>query len=187
MPEHALKPMTVDEFLVCDDGTDIRHELADGVIRAMSPPAGPRAAITANSIALVHAALRARRPCRPLAEAGIRIDEHTMWQADVAVTCKPTARETPEPLLVVEVLSPSTRIHDLGRKLNDYKSLASIVEIWMVDSERRWTQLWRRDGERWIGQDFVGNALFESAVLAMPTELDEIYADSGVEQASKFT
>ena len=38
MAEHALQRMTVDEFLGWDDGTDMRHELADGVIRAMAPP-----------------------------------------------------------------------------------------------------------------------------------------------------
>src|SRR3954452_25315321 len=142
MGEHALKPMTVDEFLAWDDGTDIRHELANGVIRAMSPPAGPHAAVMVNAIIVVDGALRDRRPCRALAEAGVRIDEHTMWQADVAVTCKEITRETIDPLLVVEILSPSTRTHDLGRKLNDYKSLASVMEIWMIDSERPWAQLW---------------------------------------------
>jgi Uma2 family endonuclease len=180
MAEQALKLMTVDEFLAWDDGTDTRHELADGVIRAMSPPAGPHATVMANVIVVVHAALRARRPCRPQAEAGVRIDDHTMWQADVAVTCKPTARETLDPLLVVEILSPSTRTHDLGRKLNDYKSVASVQEIWMVDSERRWLQLWRQDGDQWVAQDLVGGSVFESPVLSTTVELDDLYADSGL-------
>jgi Uma2 family endonuclease len=180
MAEHALQLMTVDEFLVWDDGTDTRHELADGTIRAMSPPTLPHGTIVANAIATVHASLRARRPCRPVAEAGIRISDVTMWQADVAVTCIPLGREILEPTLVVEVLSPTTRTHDLGQKLNDYKLLPSVQEIWMADSERRWVQLWRRDGERWLGQDFVGNASFGSGVLGMPVQLDELYANSGI-------
>ena len=86
-----------------------------------------------------------------------------------------------EPLLVVEVLSPSTRIHDLGRKLNDYKTLPSVQEIWMVDSERRWVQLWRRDGERWIVQDLVGSAdVRQRSAWTPPSQLDELYADSGL-------
>jgi len=181
MAEQALKLITVDEFLLWnDDDTDTRHELADGVIRTMSPPSGPHSAIVANAIVALHAALRDRQPCRPLAEAGVRIDEHTMWQADVAVTCKPIARETHDPVLVVEVLSPTTRTHDLGRKLIDYKSLPSVLEIWMVDSERRWAQVWRRDGEGWIGQDFVGTAHLDSAVLQGLVRLDDLYANSGV-------
>ena len=180
MTEQALKLMTVDEFLAWDDGTDIRYELADGIVRAMAPPAGPHRTIVSNTTVVVHGALRHRRPCRPEAEAGVRIDEQVMWQADLAVTCQPAAREIADPLLIVEVLSPTTRTHDLGRKLNDYKSVATVQEIWMVDSERRWLQLWRRDGQRWSGQDFVGPAQFESGVLGAAIRLDDLYADSGL-------
>jgi Uma2 family endonuclease len=180
MAEQAVKLMTVDEFLAWDDGTDTRYELADGEIRAMSPPAGPHSAIVANAVVLLDAVLRNRRPCRPLAEAGIRIDELVMWQADIAVTCKPITREIQDPAIIGEVLSPSTRTHDLGRKLIDYKSLPSVEEIWMVDSERRWAQIWRREGENWIGQDFVGAASFDSALLKRAIELEEFYADAGL-------
>jgi Uma2 family endonuclease len=180
MAESVHTLMTVDQFLQWDDGTDTRYELADGVVCAMAPPAGPHGTVVSNSNALIHAALRERRPCRPQAEAGVRIAEHVCWQADIAVTCKPPALEIIEPLLIVEVLSPSTRTHDLGRKLGDYKGLPSVQEIWMIDSERRWAQLWQRQGERWVGQDFVGSAAFESAVLGTLVPLDELYADSGL-------
>lgn len=91
-----------------------------------------------------------------------------------------TAPEIVEPLLTVEVLSPGTRTHDLGRKLNDYKGLPSVREIWMADSERRWTQVWQRNGERWLGQDFVGSAAFVSPVLEAEVRLEELHADSGL-------
>jgi Uma2 family endonuclease len=180
MAEQALELMTVDEFLAWDDGSDIRHELVDGVIQAMAPPAGPHGTIASNANALIYNALYHRRPCRPQSEAGIRIDDRTCWQADIAVTCRPPAPETVDPLLVVEVLSPGTRTHDLGRKLNDYKSLPTVQEIWMVDSERRWLQLWQRDGERWIVRDLVGSAQLDSTLLDATVHLDDLYADSGL-------
>ena len=178
--ETALELMTVDKFLIWDDATDTRYELADGEIRAMAPPTGAHGTIVANCIALAHVAMRSRRPCRPQAEAGVRINEHTLWQADMAVTCKPVAKEIIEPMVVVEVLSPNTRTHDLGRKLDDYKALASVREIWMVDSERRWLQHWQRRADGWIGQDFVGQAHLQSEILGATVELDEVYADSGL-------
>ena len=92
----------------------------------------------------------------------------------------PPSREIEAPLLVVEVLSPSTRTHDLGRKLPDYRTLDTVQEIWLADSERRWLQLWRRDGERWVVQDFVGGSRFSSDVLAIDVPLDEVYANSGL-------
>lgn len=180
MAEQALTLMTVDEFLAWDDGTETRYELADGVIHAMSPPAGAHRTIVVNSAGVLYSALSGRRPCRGEAEAGLRIDERTMWQADLAVTCGPAAPEIIDPSLVIEVLSPSTRTHDLGRKLIDYKTLPSVAEIWMVDSERRWVQHWRRDPSGWLGQDFVGNAAFDSPILDGRVTLDQLYADSGV-------
>ena len=35
----AAKRMSLDEFLQCDDGTDTRYELIDGIAVAMAPPA----------------------------------------------------------------------------------------------------------------------------------------------------
>src|SRR3954447_14269433 len=179
MAEQAIELMTVDEFLLWDDGTETRHELADGVIRAMPPPSGPHRTIVVNISGVLYTTLSGRRPCRGEAEAGLRIDDRTMWQADLAVTCAPAAAEIIDPSLVVEVLSPSTRTHDLGRKLVDYKSLASVTEIWMVDSDRRWAQHWRRDPTGWLGQDIVGNAAFDSLTLRERVALDLLYADSG--------
>ena len=105
-----------------------------------------------------------------------------MWQADIAVTCQPAAlREIVDPSLVIEVLSPSTRTHDLGRKLVDYKTLPSVTEIWMVDSERRWVQHLAPRQSGWLGQDFVGQRGFRQRDAA-GAELHsiELYADSGL-------
>jgi Uma2 family endonuclease len=180
MAEQALEPMTVDEFLAWDDGTDTRHEPADGLIRAMTPPAGPHRTIVVNTSGTLYNALSNRPPCRGEAEAGLRINAHTMWQADLAVTCQPPAREIVDPSLVIEVLSPSTRTHDLGQKLVDYKTLPTVTEIWMIDSERRWVQHCHRDKSGWLGQEFVGSADFDSPVLKVRVTLDQLYANSGL-------
>lgn len=178
MAERAQKLMTVDEFMSWEDGTDIRYELDDGVPVAMSPPAGPHGTIVANAIGICWSQLRDRAPCRPHSEAGIRITTLTRWQADVAVTCLPPARDVEDPSLVVEVLSPTTRMHDLGRKLPDYQGLPAVREIWLVDSERRWLQHWRREADHWLVQDFVGSSSFASEVLDAEVPLDELYRNS---------
>ena len=180
MAEQALRLMTVDEFLAWDDGTDVRYELSAGALWAMAPPDAPHRIVVANITTLLHVGLKQRKPCRPENEAGTRISEQTMWQADIAVTCHPPAREIATPLMIVEVLSPSTRMHDLSRKLVDYRTLPSVQEIWLVDSERRWAQVWGRDGDRWIVRDLVGGAVFASVTLAAEVPLDQVYANSGL-------
>jgi Uma2 family endonuclease len=177
MAQPAEKLMTVAEFLAWDDGTDKRYELVDGRPVAMNPPGGPHRTIAANATALLSITLRDRPPCRPEQEAGITITEHQWRQADVAVTCQPPAPgDIIDPLLIVEVLSPSNRRTDLLDKLREYKSLPSVQEVCLIDSERRWVEVWQRDTDAaWVGRNYVGSAKFDSPVLRASVMLDELY------------
>ena len=177
MAQAATERMTVAEFLAWDDGTETRYELVDGQPVAMNPPGGPHRTIAANATTFLSNTLRHRPPCRPEQEAGIAISERQWRQADVAVTCAPPAPgPIAEPLLIVEVLSPSNRRTDLLDKLREYKGLASVREIWLIDSERRWVQVWQRDiDDAWIGRDYVGSASFDSSVLGRMVMNDELY------------
>ena len=60
------------------------------------------------------------------------------------------------------------------------KALPSVVEIWLVDSERRWVQIWWREAEGWHGRDHVGGGSFASAVLDGAVPLDELYLNAGL-------
>ena len=135
MADAALKLMTVDEFLVWDDGTDTRYELVDGVPVAMAPPLTPHGAIVANVAYEVTHRTRLRPPCRAIAQAGVWVSEHRYFVADVALTCAQPGRSpnVEDASILVEVLSPSTRAHDLGVKLPTYKDLPSVEEIWLID------------------------------------------------------
>jgi Uma2 family endonuclease len=183
MAEHAHRLMSVDEFLRWDDGTDTRYELEDGVVTAMAPPSNAHATVVVNAAVRLANGLAGRGVCRVQSETGIRVSEQTWWQADIAVACGPITpgHEIADPVLIVEVLSPETRAHDLGRKLDDYKLLPSVREVWMVDSERRWTQVWWRgeDGV-WTGRDHVGTATFASGLLDATVALEDLYRDSGL-------
>lgn len=178
MTERITGLMTVAEFLTWDGEVDTNYELVDGVPRALPRPTGWHGTIVANLAGIVYAALKSRHPCRGEAQAGIRMGERTWWQADIAVTCREPDQETREPHLIIEVLLPSTRMNDLGRKLGDYKTLPSVQEIWMIDSERRWSQIWKRQDETWGAIDLVGTARFRSDVLGNTVALDDIYENS---------
>jgi Uma2 family endonuclease len=85
-----------------------------------------------------------------------------------------------DPLLAVEVLSPSNRRTDLVDKLREHKSLPSVQELWLIDSERRWMEVWQRDADgAWIGRNYIGSAVFDGPVLRVPVLLDELYRNVG--------
>jgi Uma2 family endonuclease len=178
MAEPAERLMTVDEFARWDDGTDTRYELVDGQIFPMAPPSRQHGTVVMNAGGLINARLRDRRPCHAESEVGIVVSERSRWQADIAVTCRPTVAEVVDPVLIVEVLSPSTRARDLADKLPDYKALPSVVEIWLIDSERRWVQVWWREPEGWHGRDHVRTGAFISTVLEGEVTLDDLYLNA---------
>jgi hypothetical protein len=65
MPELAIKPMTLEEFLGWDDGTATHYELIGGFPVAMSPPAEGHRMLTVRLVSRVDAAL-AHRPMAEL-------------------------------------------------------------------------------------------------------------------------
>src|SRR5271166_128722 len=155
MAEPAIKLMTLDEFLRWEDGTDTRYELIGGLPSAMAPPARAHGILCATLGAIINAGLRSRRPCRAQAEAGIphpgRGD--TCFIADLVVTCRPHERGeqlVPDPVLVVEVLSPGTERHDRRIKVPAYRQIESLNEILLIDSEAAYAEVFRREGDRWI-------------------------------------
>jgi Uma2 family endonuclease len=183
MAEPAEKRWTVEEFLAWDDGTDCRYELVGGQIVAMAPPSEAHATIVINLGAELRSWLRP--PCRVLAELGVRLPdrEDSFYQFDLAVTCAPAdpaRRYVAEPELIVEVPSPSTALHDRGRKLDHYRQLPSLKEILLAASEERRAQHWRRDGTRWVVDDLIGDADLRLATVAHPIPLAAIYEGSGV-------
>jgi Uma2 family endonuclease len=79
-----------------------------------------------------------RAPCHVLPDGvAVRIDSETAYEPDAQVYCgerlKDTALEVPTPVIVVEVLSSSTRRVDLSQKLTGYFRLPSVMHYLIVD------------------------------------------------------
>lgn len=184
MGEPARRPMTADEFLDWDDGTDTRHELVDGVVVAMAPTTDAHGTIAGNAWGEINSRVEGRPPCRAVTEAGIRLNDGNHYEADVAATCaEPRGERYIEaPFLVVEVLSESTEDRDLGPKTQRYLELPHLREIWLIDSRKRWVQVWRRAGDAWIvGLPMRGSAGFASEALGgEPVALDRLYRNTGL-------
>jgi Uma2 family endonuclease len=131
--------MTVDEYLTWAEERPGRYELLDGSVFAMSPEGAGHAEKKAAVHATLLAGIRARGlPCYVLPDGmTVRINDVTAYEPDALVYCgakiAPSAIEVPNPIIVVEVLSPSTRHIDLSAKLADYFRLPSIMHYLIVD------------------------------------------------------
>ena len=182
--------MTLAEFLEWDDGTDRRYELLDGNPVTMAPGLEAHGELALALGAEIRT--RLRPPCRVISEAGMVVPGRadTCYVADLAVTCaprEPSRRIVVEPVLVVEVLSPSTGQIDRWRKVADYRTLPSVQEILVVFSDERRVEVQRRTPDGWRIEDLIGQAGIGLACCSDPISLDAIYRDLLPAQAAEAT
>jgi Uma2 family endonuclease len=136
--------MTVDQFLswamAQPDGP--RYELVAGEVVAMAPERAAHARRKARIWrALTDAVDAAGLPCEALPDGmTVKIDDHTAYEPDALVHCEKALPDdaviVPAPVLVVEVLSPSTTTRDTGAKLADYFRLPSLRHYLIVRTDR---------------------------------------------------
>ena len=135
--------MTADEFIPWAMEQEGRFELASGEVVAMAPERVAHArAKFAVARALRDAVRGADLPCEVFTDGmAVRVDEGTVYEPDATVRCgEPLdgdAVEFSDPVVVVEVLSPSTRARDAGAKLADYFRLPSMRHYLILRTDTR--------------------------------------------------
>src|SRR3984893_4055854 len=181
MSEAAFKRMTVSEFLRWEDGTDTRYELLEGFPMAIAPPAPAHGLLAAQLCIRIGVALQSRRPCMVQVEAGIARQDRddTCYVADLAVTCKPPRRGDQliaDPVLIVEILSPSSGLYDRQTKVADYRRIPSVEEILLMDSASIFAEVLRREGDRWITEIVRGpQAMLSLASIGLSATMSDLY------------
>src|SRR5271166_6867715 len=142
MPGVANSEMGVEEFLVWAEEREGRWELRDGEPVLMAPERAAHALTKFAAQKAIDAAIaRAGLPCRMFPDGmTVRISARTAFEPDALVVCPPPpldAIEIPNPVIVAEVLSPSTAADDHGVKLDGYFSLPSVEHYLILDPDRR--------------------------------------------------
>jgi Uma2 family endonuclease len=141
--------MTVREFLAWSEDLpdEARYELVAGEpLRLVVPTNIRHAQIQRNASDAMRAAIRATGGSCEVFDAGPGVavgpDGDECRIPDVVVTCAAAidegARLVPEPVIVVEVASPSTRLADVNDKVEFYGGIASIRHYLVVEQDRRW-------------------------------------------------
>jgi Uma2 family endonuclease len=138
----ALKRMTAEEYLAWSgQQTAGRFELVNGQVVAMNPQRIEHVETKYAVYAALKQALRGG-PCHVVGDGmGVKVGEDTVYEPDALVYCgERLARGTmvmPEPVVVVDVLSPGTKTVDTTRKLEGYFKLASVRHYLIVDPDER--------------------------------------------------
>lgn len=149
MADTARRRMTTEEFLVWQQSQDERYEFIDGAPRAMTGASHTHDTITANILAELHGQLK-RKPCRvATSDIAVRIPNGNLRRPDVLVECsaRTDGMVAHEPVVIVEVLSPSTRVLDQTLKFVEYQALASLTAYVLVQQERPDISIYRRQND----------------------------------------
>jgi Uma2 family endonuclease len=84
------------------------------------------------------------------------------------------------PLLIVEVLSPSTECYDRGKKFEMYRTIESLREYLVVHQDRRHVEHYsKQDDGSWLLRDHAGaDGSVAIARLSVHISLGELYASA---------
>ncbi|WP_342149972.1 Uma2 family endonuclease [Methylorubrum sp. SB2] len=154
---HQPDALTIADYdrFVAAQADDCDWELVDGELVMMSDPTENHEQIAGNIGAPLKLAMDATG-CRSY-QGGMRVQRsddsrgRDKTRPDIVVRCGPRQNRTAvtDPLVVVEVLSPSTMDHDRGGKLKFYKSLPTLRHIALVYQDQMQVEPYERTDEGW--------------------------------------
>ena len=176
--------LTRQEFRQWAEGQKRRYERIAGEPVAMSPERIEHVRIKNRIWAALDRAIRGDKlPCEALGDGvTIEVDEDTDYEPDAVVNCGPPAPgdsiAVTNPVIVVEVLSPSTESIDLADKLADYFKVATIQHYLIVRARRREVIHHSRSGSEIVSRVInVGTIVLDPPGISV--DLADIYPATG--------
>ncbi len=181
----AVQPgmMSAQDFLTWDATQTQRHEFVDGEVFAMAGAEDRHVTVTLN-IAIALRQHLAGSPCRTfMTDMKLRVAQaNSYFYPDVMVTCSAADQASrlvkAEPLLIVEVLSPSTAAYDLGPKFARYRLLSSLQEYMVVDIDARRTDIHRKGADGlWVLHPFEAGETVHLASVTLDITAHQLFAE----------
>lgn len=182
MVAQAVLPALISprEYLRREAQAERRHEYIAGIVCEMAGASRNQVELQSALATLAGAELRGKR-CRILGQ------DTKLWIAakeayyypDATIACPPNFIDDANgvidnPTVIIEVLSPSTRHLDRGTKFADYRTLSSLREYVLIDSEARRVEVFSLENDDWMIRTY------EEGVATLPSfgidlDLQELY------------
>ena len=142
--------ISIEDYLAGEETSEVKHEYLGGTVHAMAGATNQHNVIALNSLLSIGGQLRGKtcQPCNSDVKVRIEFPDHTrFYYPDAMVVCNsnpPTDHFQDQPVVVIEVLSDSTRRADLGEKRDAYLMLPSLKVLLFVEPEKPSVTLHRR-------------------------------------------
>ncbi|MDC3979408.1 Uma2 family endonuclease [Polyangium jinanense] len=191
MGEATRKLVTFAEYIAFEESVEEKHEYRNGKIVAMPEKTLEHGLIAGHVSFSLGNQLEGQRCIIFGSQVRFRVLATGLaTYPDVSVVCDKLERD-PEhqhtltnPIVLVEVLSPSTEAYDRGDKFYDYKQIPTLKEYVLVSSERRRIEVFRRQADgSWSHHDTAKKGVAELTSIGCKLDLDEVYRNPFKESA----
>ena len=145
--------VTVEEYLAAEEIALEKSEYIEGWVRVMTGATLRHNQVKCNCLIYLGSTLKGK-PCRPFdsdTKVRIRREGRTrFYYPDLQVVCQsnsPTEHFQDQPVLIIEVLSPSTRRYDLDEKMLGYLSIPSLQYYLILEQHQPSAIVLRRNDQ----------------------------------------
>jgi Uma2 family endonuclease len=182
---YEKQKFTIEEYLQMERASDVKHEYYQGEIFAMAGASNRHITISSNLIAELHQRLKTS-PCFPYgSDMRIHIPENTLFTyPDISIICgeintfdkdKDTALQ---PIILIEILSKTTRDYDRGGKFKLYRDIPTLKEYMLVDSENICVEIFRiNEHNHWELEEYKNlQEIVTLPAIGVSVSMEDIYA-----------
>lgn len=184
---YGKKIFTIAEYLAMEAAATEKSEYYQGEIFAMSGALMPHNIIAGNTYSFLHQKLKGKN-CRPFnSDMRVHIKKNTLFTyPDISVVCgKPETLNGDNfnllnPIVLIEVLSKSTKNYDRGDKFKLYRDIPTLKEYILINSEAIGVEAFRINKQNhWELEEYAtANQELNIPILQLQIHLSEIYDDT---------
>ena len=175
--------MSPEAFLAWEAEQTERHDVVEGEVFAMAGAEDRHVTVCLN-VAMALRQHLSGSACRPyIADMKVQSQAASSYfYPDVLVTCSETDRGSAlvkrEPVLIVEVLSPSTAAYDRGVKFTHYRQLVSLQELALIDLDERRADVFRKGADGlWVLHPFERDEAVKLASVDLVIAAAQLFAE----------
>jgi Uma2 family endonuclease len=178
-----IRRYSVNEYLLLERESDVRHEYLDGEIIAMGGASRIHNTLVTNLVAAIRPQLR-DTSCR-LGSGDMKVfiaAANRAYYPDLVVSCsKPDdeldAYTETHPRLIIEVLSPSTEATDRTEKRLNYQRLDSLQEYVLITQNEPLIEVYQRQPDGWISTRYGAGETVDLPSIELSLRVAVIYED----------
>ncbi len=181
-PKHYYSP---EEYLELERAAEYKSEYFDGEIFAMGGASPRHVLIVTNVAGELRSGLR-DRPCTVYStDLRVRVSPNGLHTyPDIVVVCGELEfhddnRDTlTNPLLIIEVLSKTTKNYDRGEKFEQYRMIPALAEYVLIAQDRTHVeQYFKQTGDTWVlSETYDPHAVILLRSIDCRLDLTEVYA-----------